>query len=110
MLPKVTLTIENGQLAGRVFEFDEPQTCLVGRSPECAVALPQRLEFGMVSRKHLMLDINPPALRVRDAGSRNGTRLNGMEIGRPEAASRPLGYSSTVRELRRARRRRIANR
>jgi eukaryotic-like serine/threonine-protein kinase len=85
MKPKVTVTIENGQLAGRVFEFGKPQSCLVGRSPECDLALPQSLEFGAISRKHLILDINPPAVLVRDAGSRNGTHLNGMEIGRPAA-------------------------
>jgi pSer/pThr/pTyr-binding forkhead associated (FHA) protein len=30
-----------------------------------------------------MLDIDLPAIRVRDCGSRNGTYLNGMQIGRP---------------------------
>ena len=35
-----------------------------------------------VSRRHCQLDIDPPHIRVRDLGSRNGTFLNGDRIGR----------------------------
>ncbi|KYC36281.1 hypothetical protein WA1_52005 [Scytonema hofmannii PCC 7110] len=33
------------------------------------------------SRYHCLLDINPPDIRVRDFGSRNGTYVNGKKIG-----------------------------
>jgi eukaryotic-like serine/threonine-protein kinase len=34
-----------------------------------------------VSRLHCELDLDPPAVRVRDLGSRNGTAVNGNSIG-----------------------------
>jgi pSer/pThr/pTyr-binding forkhead associated (FHA) protein len=36
-----------------------------------------------VSRLHCLFDIDPPTVRVRDLGSRNGTFVNGMRIGHP---------------------------
>jgi pSer/pThr/pTyr-binding forkhead associated (FHA) protein len=80
----VTLRIKNGQLAGRTFEFNNGRRCLIGRGEDCAIRLPTEPEFQSISRHHCLLDIDPPQIRVRDAGSRNGTMINGMQIGRPE--------------------------
>jgi FHA domain len=79
----VTLTIKNGKLEGTQYEFERPQACLVGRGSDCELRLPSEGEFLTVSRHHCLLSINPPALQVRDCGSRNGTYLNGMQLGHP---------------------------
>jgi pSer/pThr/pTyr-binding forkhead associated (FHA) protein len=96
MPANVRLTVKNGKLAGKTYEFDEPCRCLIGRAEDCEIWLPGEPEFLTVSRHHCLLDIDPPEIRVRDSGSLNGTFLNGMQIGRPgkwhlppEALSRP---------------------
>jgi eukaryotic-like serine/threonine-protein kinase len=88
----VTLTIQNGDLAGTTYEFLESQTCLIGRGNDCAVRLPNDGDFLTVSRHHCLLTIDPPAVGVRDCGSRNGTYLNGMQIGHPWSWPMPAGY------------------
>jgi serine/threonine-protein kinase len=96
MPASVTLTVKNGKLAGKTYEFHGPQRCVIGRAEDCEIRLPGEPEFLAVSRHHCLLDIDPPEVRVRDSGSLNGTFLNGMQIGRPgkwhlppEALSRP---------------------
>jgi pSer/pThr/pTyr-binding forkhead associated (FHA) protein len=45
-----------------------------------------------VSRRHCLLEIDPPSVRVRDIGSRNGTFINGEMIGqRPEEEAEGVG-------------------
>jgi serine/threonine-protein kinase len=83
MPASITLRVKNGKLAGKTYEFHEPQRCLIGRAEDCEIRLPGDPEFLTVSRYHCLLDINPPEIRVRDSGSLNGTLLNGMQIGRP---------------------------
>jgi pSer/pThr/pTyr-binding forkhead associated (FHA) protein len=61
--------------------FVEPATCLIGRSRDCTICLPQELGHLDVSGHHCVLEIVPPALRVRDLGSLNGTHVNGKKIG-----------------------------
>jgi serine/threonine-protein kinase len=89
MTPTVTLTIQNGRLAGTYFQFDLPRRCLIGRANDCQLRLPCGLEFLGVSRHHCLLTIHPPEVWVRDCGSRNGTKLNGMQIGRPASWNVP---------------------
>ncbi len=84
MPAKITLTITKGQLAGETFVFDERTTCIIGRAKDCAPRVPNDKEHRRISRHHCMLDINPPDVRVRDFGSRNGTRVNGRKIGQRE--------------------------
>jgi pSer/pThr/pTyr-binding forkhead associated (FHA) protein len=83
MTNRVTLTIKNGSLAGRRFEFETAQYCTIGRASDCDVKLPTDFENSTVSRHHCLLDISPPEVNVRDCGSRNGTKINGMQIGHP---------------------------
>ena len=45
--------------------------------------LPNGPGYADVSRHHCLLHIDPPAVWVRDLGSRNGTRVNGTQIGHP---------------------------
>ncbi|MBI1917808.1 MAG: FHA domain-containing protein [Planctomycetes bacterium] len=80
MSVKITLTFTNGTLKGQKREFSRPGKVVIGRSNDCDLQLPTTLEFMDVSRHHCVLDIDPPALQVRDLGSRNGTFVNGENI------------------------------
>jgi serine/threonine-protein kinase len=85
MPAKVTLTIIQGKHQGKELAFDERTTCLVGRGEDCQLQLPSDDDHRLVSRHHCLLDINPPGIRVRDFGSRNGTYVNGLKIGQRAA-------------------------
>lgn len=51
----------------------------VGRSPECGVRIPPE-QGASVSRVHAEIAVGDAGVVVRDAGSRNGTYLNGARI------------------------------
>ncbi len=89
MPAKVTLTITKGKLPGRQYIFDSRTTCIIGRSQDCNPQLPDDEDHRTISRYHCLLDINPPAIRIRDFGSRNGTYVNGKKIGQREAHQTP---------------------
>jgi len=80
---KVKLTVKDGGLAGRDFEFARTGKYTIGRGNDCDLEIPNDLEFKGVSRHHCLLDLDGLAVRVCDIGSQNGTHLNGMQIGRP---------------------------
>ncbi|HET8644405.1 MAG TPA: FHA domain-containing serine/threonine-protein kinase, partial [Vicinamibacteria bacterium] len=66
-------------------------TLLFGRAADCHARLPG--QDGKASRHHFLLEVNPPAARVRDLGSLNGTWVNGRRYGgrgalTPEEAAR----------------------
>src|SRR5690348_11136009 len=77
----VTLTLVSGHLDRAAYVFEERTTSVVGRSRDCSPRLPNDEHHRTVSRHHCLLDINPPAIRVRDFGSLNGTYVNGRKIG-----------------------------
>ncbi|THB68609.1 MAG: FHA domain-containing protein [Desulfovibrio sp.] len=81
MAQAVILNVVKGSLAGRQYQFTEPSTCLIGRSPDCNICLPSDEAHATVSRHHCLLDIAPPQVRIRDFGSLNGTFVNGKNIG-----------------------------
>lgn len=60
------------QLEGR-------QSFLLGRGPQCALSLSDP----SVSSEHARVHVQPGGVRIEDAGSKNGTRLNGrrLEVG-----------------------------
>jgi eukaryotic-like serine/threonine-protein kinase len=91
MAMRVVLTVKGGKLDGQEYVFEEPGTCLVGRGGDCDLRLPNELAFQDVSRRHCVLEIDPPRVRVRDCGSHNGTRVNGMQIGFPAHWGLPPG-------------------
>jgi pSer/pThr/pTyr-binding forkhead associated (FHA) protein len=78
----IILTVMDGRLAGKKYVFSKHKTCLIGRANDCEIKLPNELEYLAVSRHHCLLELDPPAIRVRDLGSRNGTYVNGLRIGR----------------------------
>ncbi|MDF5715220.1 MAG: FHA domain-containing protein [Rhizonema sp. NSF051] len=86
---KVTLTITQGKSPGRQYTFDSRTTCIIGRSKDCNLQLPDDEDYRTISRYHCLLDINPLAIRVRDFGSRNGTYVNGQKIGQRQQNQTP---------------------
>ncbi len=76
---RVTLLVTAGPIQGRRFEFTEHDTFLFGRSPDCHAQLSAR--DTSASRHHFLLEVNPPAARLRDLGSLNGTHVNGIQRG-----------------------------
>jgi hypothetical protein len=79
---RVTLSVEGGRYQGKQFDFDTRTTCLAGRSEGCRIRLTNDPLSPFISRYHCLFDIDPPAIRVQDLGSRNGTYVNGDSIGR----------------------------
>ena len=89
MSSKVTLTITAGNLKGKEFTFDTCTTCIIGRAKDCYPNIPDDEKHRTISRYHCLLDINPPDIRVRDFGSKNGTFVNSKKIGQREAHQTP---------------------
>lgn len=85
----VTLTVGPGETDERRYEFGERTTRVLGRSRDCDPRLPDDNQHTTVSRHHCLIDINPPDVRIRDFGSRNGTFVNGEKIGQREPGQSP---------------------
>lgn len=79
MPARVTLRVTAGPIQGRVFTFAEHDTFLFGRAPDCHARLAEN--DATASRHHFLLEVNPPAARLRDLGSLNGTHVNGQKHG-----------------------------
>jgi pSer/pThr/pTyr-binding forkhead associated (FHA) protein len=88
MAAKITLTVEQDPFLEPEFIFTKPTRCVIGRADDCAIRVPTDIGHVDISRHHCLLDINPPGVRIRDLGSRNGTFVNGEKIGQRPA--RPL--------------------
>jgi serine/threonine-protein kinase len=84
---KVTLEVTAGPIRGRVFTFDEHDTFLFGRGSDCHAQL--SADDATASRNHFILEVNPPAARIRDLGSLNGTFVNGVKYGGRAAGESP---------------------
>jgi pSer/pThr/pTyr-binding forkhead associated (FHA) protein len=96
MSSQVTLRIDDN--AGtQEHTYTEPARAIVGRADNCDLRLPSDGLHADVSRHHCEFEIEPPAVRVRDLGSRNGTFVNGKLIGRRQAdsATQNSDYSPT---------------
>jgi pSer/pThr/pTyr-binding forkhead associated (FHA) protein len=77
---KIVLTVTQGALHGKEFIFKDPALCTIGRADDCEIQMPGDLASADISRHHCLLEIDPPAIRVRDLGSKNGTFVNGKRI------------------------------
>lgn len=73
-------------MTGKEFSFDEHDAFLFGRLDECHCYLP---DDPLISRRHFMVEVNPPDARIRDFGSLNGTYVNESKIGRREKGETP---------------------
>src|SRR5688572_12208897 len=76
---RVSLDVVAGPIQGRQFAFEDHDTFLFGRSPDCHAQLAEA--DGTASRHHFLLEVNPPNARLRDLGSLNGTYVNGTKYG-----------------------------
>ena len=74
---KITIEITEGVQAGQKYEYTEANRVFIGRQDDCGIVLPEKT----VSRYHCIMSINPPAVRLQDFGSLNGTFINGKKIG-----------------------------
>src|SRR5579884_710722 len=75
---RITLTVETGPHAGKVFTFTGHDMFLVGRSRNAHCRFDRQDMY--FSRVHFMVEVNPPLCRILDAGSRNGTFVNGQRV------------------------------
>ena len=76
---QVILEVVEGPQAGQQFAFDRHEAFVVGRKEN------ERVQFKIpqdpyLSRYHFLIDVCPPNCRIRDLGSRNGTRVNKHKV------------------------------
>ena len=83
----VRLVVTAGPIRGQRFDFAGHDTFLFGRAPDCHARLDA--SDASASRHHFLLEVNPPLARLRDLGSLNGTRVNGMRHGGRRAGESP---------------------
>ena len=74
---QVNLRVLAGPYQGRVFQFNQPDTFLIGRTGDSHLSLPDDRFF---SRHHCLIDISPPYCLLRDLGSTNGTFVNRRRV------------------------------
>jgi serine/threonine-protein kinase len=74
----VTLTVIDGPHTGREFVFDRHDTFLVGRSKDSHFQL--NYDDPYFSRRHFLVEVNPPLVRAFDLNSRNGITVNGQKV------------------------------
>jgi serine/threonine-protein kinase len=75
---KLKLTVVAGPHQGKEFEFDGHDTFLVGRTKDAHFQF--SYEDPYFSRRHFLLEMNPPRCRVLNLSTRNGTLLNGVRV------------------------------
>jgi serine/threonine-protein kinase len=75
---KLILSITEGPHQGKEFTFTEHDSFLVGRVDDAHLQL--SYDDPYFSRRHFLLEINPPRCRLLDFRSRNGTFLNGQRV------------------------------
>jgi pSer/pThr/pTyr-binding forkhead associated (FHA) protein len=71
------LVVRKGPEVGERFYLDRPRL-VVGRDPASDIFLNDIT----VSREHAVLDVHPAEVHVSDAGSLNGTYVNGVSVDR----------------------------
>ena len=81
---KLKLTIISGPHQGRDFVFDGHDTFLVGRTKDAHFQL--SYDDPYFSRRHFLVEVNPPRCRLIDLNSRNGILLNGARVQTAEVA------------------------
>jgi serine/threonine-protein kinase len=78
---KVSLEVIKGPEVGRVFEFAQPDTFIVGRSgKDRPVHFKLSDDDPYISRQHFLLEIAPPNVFFKDLNSTNTPCLNGNPI------------------------------
>lgn len=75
---KLTLSVKAGPHQGKVFPFDTHDSFLVGRCSDADLRLQDDDPY--FSRRHFVIEVNPPRCRLMDLKSRNGTYVNGKKV------------------------------
>jgi pSer/pThr/pTyr-binding forkhead associated (FHA) protein len=75
----VALCIISGPHSGEQFTFNEHDTLVIGRATDAQWRMTKDPFF---SRYHFRVEANPPACRLEDLNSSNGTRVNGHRVGK----------------------------
>lgn len=70
------LTILTGNRAGTNFPLDPARASVIGRGTDCHISIPDPIS----SREHAVIARRDEVWTIRDAGSRNGTSVNGQKI------------------------------
>jgi hypothetical protein len=76
------LKVLTGPLAGQTYPIRKSPT-LLGRAPHCDIKIPS----ANVSKEHTRIEVFDDKVILSDAGSRNGTFLNGVQIRTAKARS-----------------------
>lgn len=84
MFLRVILHATEGPMKGQDFVLDNGTDCILGRDTDCFARLPDPL--ALISRHHCRIKVSAPSVRIQDLGSRNGTYVNGENIGRRDKA------------------------
>ena len=74
----IVLRVTAGPHQGEEFVLDRHATFLLGRSAEAHCALPEKDPY--LSRHQFLIEANPPACRLVDLKSKNGTKVNGVRV------------------------------
>lgn len=64
----VHIAVTSGPMKDKVFTFEEHDTFLLARLEECHFCMP---DDNLVSRRHFIVEVNPPDACIRDFGSLN---------------------------------------
>ncbi len=75
---QIVLTVIEGPHIGKAFAIQEHDHFFVGRATFAHFRLPEKDPY--FSRMHFMIEANPPACRLMDLGSTNGTIVNGKMV------------------------------
>ena len=96
---KIILSVTDGPHKGKEFTFDGHDTFLVGRVKDAHLQL--SYDDPYFSRRHFVLEVNPPRCRLMDFKSRNGTHVNGervsiAEIKQSKTSIMPQGLDASL--------------
>jgi serine/threonine-protein kinase len=75
---KLKLSVTGGPHLGKQFAFDCRDTFLVGRVEDAHLKL--SYDDPYFSRRHFLIEVNPPRCRLLDLNSRNGTSVNNVRV------------------------------
>jgi hypothetical protein len=96
MPSKVILRVVKGESEGKELILDKPTTCVIGRLKDCDFVFGDVKKSGPVSRRHCILNIDPPRAWIRDLGSLNGTYVNGVKVGQRTAGESHEGEADAA--------------
>lgn len=79
MFNRIILHAANGESKGMTFVLENERDYILGRDADCSFVIAD--PFRLVSRRHCRIEVHAPFVRIQDLGSRNGTQINGRNIG-----------------------------